>query len=234
MAIGHLGKPDTRKESDNVGICTNQCEMVYFKINLSKINKPITNEVNKTRWKIKLNENWEDSMWVNLNQKVFQTTPVVRQRYFQFKNQHKILTTNLSVSKWNKDVTLVCTFCQGQREAILHLLVECKYAKRIWKWPPTILNFQKFQHLTAEQIIFNSYDGADNKIINTLILVLKYFIYAARSKGVKQSLQNALVRIVHFKNTEKFIANRNNTMLKFERKWNKKSNRLFICLILTR
>ena len=53
-------------------------------------------------------------------------TPIMKLRYFQYKIIHKKLTTNIMVSRWNKDVSNLCSFCGYHEESLLHLYTECE------------------------------------------------------------------------------------------------------------
>ena len=47
-------------------------------------------------------------------------------RYFQYKTIQKKLTTNIQVSRWNKDVSSLCSFCGYHEESVVHLYTECE------------------------------------------------------------------------------------------------------------
>ena len=46
---------------------------------------------------------------------------------------NKVLTTNLTRSKFAPDISDHWTFCQVKQETLLHLLVECLYLEVLWK-----------------------------------------------------------------------------------------------------
>lgn len=51
---------------------------------------------------------------------------------FNYKLLNDILNNNVYVSKWNKDVSPFCTFCNIE-EDIKHLSYDCESVKPIWK-----------------------------------------------------------------------------------------------------
>lgn len=132
----------------------------------------------------------------------------VKLRYFQYRLLIKALYTNVRVSKW-LDISSNCTFCHKKPETILHLFVECHHVQKIWqalkKW---LNNFHKIKVVwTPSVIIFSNYKGKSAKLVNTLLLIFKFYIYKTKVQ-VKNKLKfiDGMSDVVHFKNIEKRIA----------------------------
>ena len=88
------------------------------------------------------------------------------------------LTTNVMLSKWS-DVSANCTFCNEFEETSIHLLVKCDQVKNIWKalvkWLDHFCAVKL--EVSAYVIIFNDYKDSFAGMVNTILLITKYYIY---------------------------------------------------------
>ena len=81
---------------------------------------------------------WSNSVQITLDQwqNCFKTLKSISRdtklRWFQLRIMHHILTTNRSVSKYNKEQSHVCQFCSAHSETIHHLFWKCDEVRTFW------------------------------------------------------------------------------------------------------
>ena len=133
---------------------------------------------------LKLDSTMLESIWPDLLLKIRTTTNVSKLRLLQYKILNKILVTNVRRAIWDKTVSPLCSFCYANPETILHILVECPIVHSLWnsleRW--LIYYHKKKITFTPEIVILNNYDGTQKAYINTLILVMKQYIYSSNVK----------------------------------------------------
>ena len=74
---------------------------------------------------------------------------------FNYKLLHNLLTTNLSVSKWDKNINGNCNNCNTP-ENIKHLIYECDLTMPLWRKISLILNIDVTWKLIVIGFIFTS------------------------------------------------------------------------------
>ena len=111
-------------------------------------------------------------------------------------------------------------FCDQNVETTLHLLYECKVVKKIWSALETWLSSMHLTvNLPAVQIILNLYNGEFHSIINTVITVVKQYIYVKKCLKEDISFIGMLPRVINYRKTEGLIAHKNNKMARHIKKW---------------
>ena len=86
----------------------------------------------RNKWEEELNCEISDRLWNKIMQLTFKLTNCTKLRHFQYRLMHRILTTNTIRSKWNKDVSSKCAFCNQYDETYTHLFYECKIVMSLW------------------------------------------------------------------------------------------------------
>lgn len=104
-------------------------------------------------------------------------------RFFQFRLLNKVLTTNVTVSKWNSEISNKCFFCNSTAETTVHIFVECTHVKKIWK---ALCKWLSYFHeiritLSPQNIIFCNVSKRSARLINHVVLIAKFYIYRMRS-----------------------------------------------------
>ena len=136
----------------------------------------------KCKWEEILEHVIPVERWRNLYQDVKKLTLATKLRTFQYRIINRYLVTNKTVAIWNKLVPDKCTFCGEDVETIVHLFFTCKYVRKLWyamgKW---LENYCNLEFTPSEyMIILNQYKGDAEDLVNTLILITKYYIYVQR------------------------------------------------------
>ena len=130
--------------------------------------------------------------------------------WFQFRINHNILTTNRSVSKYDKDQSDLCSFCKRSSETIQHLFWFCSVVNQFWKKLEVIINLRcshahnfKFN----EQLVLLGY--SDNiytdKICDLIVLMAKFYIYRCKVNQIDLSFHGFILELYQRYRVEKEI-----------------------------
>lgn len=128
---------------------------------------------------------------------LYKTTKDTKLIWLQYRIIHHILTTNRSVSKYNKSQSDKCQFCKKESEHISHILYECPETQHFWNELINKINTRcshanNLKFLKA-QVLFgidNNYMKTDNTL-NLIILMGKQYVYRCK-------FQNRLPQIREF------------------------------------
>ena len=127
-----------------------------------------------------------------------------------FLKNHDFIHVNSSVVwKYNKH----------KQETIIHLFVHCHVVRRFWStlqgW--LLNNFGLRMLLTGKNIMFPS--ERRGGLMNYLYVVAKYYIYANKFSGYELHIESFESILKRKFQSEKYIANLNNTFTNFIKKW---------------
>ena len=160
-----------------------------------------------------------ENEWTKIHKSIhFIDDPLLK--WFQYRINHLILTTNKFAHKIGIYPSPSCTFCETEDESILHLLLECEaiqeFISHVTAWLADndfFLNFDMKKYLigpypkelSAEHIVY---------------LEIKRFIYRCKCS-------NNFPSVLHFKSSlkktysiRKYIATKQNRLEKFHDTWN--------------
>lgn len=149
------------------------------------------------------------------------TTLGTKHWYFQYRILTKTLTTNWRASRWDKNISPKCTFCGNYDETVVHLFWDCTVVAKLWK---ALLKWIQYFHsvkikLSNAIVIYGNYKGRLSMLINTYILLTKFYIYRCKTQNNTINFSHLVSDFVMQKNMEKCIAIRNDKLYKFARKW---------------
>ena len=141
-------------------------------------------------------------------------------RDFQFKVLNYITCTNILLKKLGVVDSDICSFCNLSREEIEHMLFNCSVSQNFWndfKWY-WYCNTKEIIMLSLKDIIVGVF-GNGNDFLNYCILVGKSVIYHCKRNKVKPSLQSFKLLLSKKYHTELYIAQKNNILHIFHKKW---------------
>lgn len=132
---------------------------------------------------------------------------------FNYKLLHNLLTTNLSVSKWDKNINGNCNNCNIP-ENIKHLIFECGLLMPLWRKISLILNIDVTWKLIVVGFIFTS--NKNTFILDNTLSFIACKIYKYKMKcrilnehvsleGMRCFLKNALLQLYLTVNKSKCI-----------------------------
>ena len=171
-------------------------------------------------------EEWEtirtNSYYVSLSTKL---------RYFQVRLLSNKITTRDRRVKWTQGLDTTCQLCKRNHETIMHIMWYRSEIKRFWeifkRWCNYIFDIQVLLSHPAT-IIYNNYKGPHRRMINTMILIAKQYIYACTCLEEKVKFNKFYQEIIRVYYVELQIAHDNGYTRKHALKW-QQLNRAIKC-----
>ena len=131
------------------------------------------------------------------------------------------MVTNKQAHRWGLEDSALCTFCNDEVETIVYLFVSCKCVQKIWialkKWLKYFCNID-FE-IEAPVILFDLHKDSFPALINTIILVTKYYLYSQKVRKEMPRFLGLLKAISKYKKIEQNIARRNANSEYHNKKW---------------
>ena len=172
-------------------------------------------------WSSELATQIDEEQWSQFYIKICQVTNSVKLRYFFYRVINRTLVTNVKLFQWKMTNTDQCTFCNQKKETIIHLFWECEESSRLWqcmsRWIDHFLQIKVTFQL--DMIMLNNYGGARGQIINTFILLTKYYIYSCKCLDVQLNFASLMQKVYYIKRIEHLTAFQNNKLVLHEKKW---------------
>ena len=173
------------------------------------------NDLNKgfLKWQESVHINREE--WQNSFSSLKTTTKDTKLRWFQFRVIHNILTTNRSVSKFNKQQCHLCEFCKSHSETIHHLMWRCDKVRAFWQEVTNLIN-NRCKHtynfkIDEKLVLFGKNDSIKTDTICDLIILMgKYFIYRCKVQGKNPNIRMFVIDIYNRYCVEKLIYQNSN------------------------
>ena len=111
---------------------------------------------------------------------------------------HRSYYTNIDVAEFKTNVSPMCTFCQSERETLIHLYWNCPHVMSLW----TKVNLLVFDHIVEDP--FDKYhwllSDFQVRVILIISVITKYEIFLARLNEWPVSYERILDRIQREKN----------------------------------
>jgi hypothetical protein len=144
----------------------------------------------------------------------------IRLRWFQYRIIHRIIGTNSFLCKIGIIDSPLCTFCKESSETILHLFVGCRVVGQLVQdvalWLEAL--FDEPILLTDSDIILGRSKYSD-RLLNYLLILLKYYIYKQRARNTLPVLIGFKKDLEYYYNLEKYIYMKNCREPYFKKKW---------------
>ena len=160
----------------------------------------------------------------------FETTVDNRLRVFQYKITHNSIYTNQRLYGINLCLSDKCKRCFTEVETLQHMFVSCLQVKRFWIYVKKRFSDALVDNLelTTNCILFGQPRLKYNvNIVNHLLLIGKRFLYDSRLNST-QIVNSVFERLVEsISKTEKRIANRSESVEKYNMKWSKVNEVLY-------
>ena len=143
--------------------------------------KPVKTE---SRWKREIPDlvdwDWEDIYC--MSKKVTKDTKL---QVFQFQLIHNYLVTNSKLVYYKIKESNLCTFCNNEKETVVHLLWECEKTQHIYKeyceWLGQTCGLQI--SLRKSNVLLGIFPVVDNILENLILLYMKRYMYINRCKN---------------------------------------------------
>ena len=193
----------------------------------SKVYSRLTNSeegliVSACKWNKLLNLDFDNETHRDAFKNIYRVTNVTKFRNFQFRLLHNKIFCNNVLYYWNLKESQKCDFCDFEKQDIIHLLYSCPTSYSVW---------QNLEHILKEigessmliwnvsNIIYNLVHPKKGHIINTIVLLTKFYLYRCKCQMSKPSVFELYNEILLMQNIEQYNATKTNRIKKNELKW---------------
>ena len=147
-------------------------------------------------------------------------TKISKYVYFQYKLLLGALTTNVKRHAWDRRITNLCSQCSCEKETVVHMLVTCEKIKPLWHNLKRLCEYYLKINLELDEqtIVLNNYKSEQKQIVNQMIIIMKYYIYASKCMEKEVNFQLFMTRLSDFYLTEKYEA-KAHQIKKLNKKW---------------
>ena len=173
---------------------------------------------------------WEETLQLSIDfdgfrksfNNIILVTNVPKLCSFQYHLMHRAIITNIHLKHWKKCEIDTCSFGCADRETYSHLFVMCEKVQNLW-----IQIDEMMEDFSKDPITFNIENVLWNLIIpnnpkhvkNLICLITKQYIYRQRCLQKHLTFYKLRSIIYSTRNMEKYIAIKNNKVVKFNKKW---------------
>ncbi len=191
---------DTHGNSNMISHFINQfkiCNSVYWCLNKGYTQQ---NKNNIRKWNEILHTTEDKGLWEKINTLTFHATLDSKLRTFQYKLVRRILPTNIQLKLYGIKENDVCDLCRNEIETYEHLFCDCEISGQLiadmvqWFHPYLVIQ----QNLIPKKILLGyteipCLDTAN--LINTLMIITKYFIYKCKCKNILPTFRQLKLEI---------------------------------------
>ena len=184
---------------------TKKPNRLAYKILVSKKQKrPITAQ---TKWIADCTlETQEIIDWKTVYRTPFLCTKITKIIVFQFKLLHRRLATNSFLTKINLKDNEQCTFCQNDKETLIHLFWTCEISTLFWEgfkqWAINRGELSNNTNLSPYLVL--GLKPNKNKSINFYFLIARYFIWICKMRSLSPKIENFSLFLSHYDITKTF------------------------------
>ena len=159
--------------------------------------------------------------WKKIFKMPFKITKDPQLQWLQFRINNRILGTNYLRKKMKMVSSDLCTFCKTQAETIQHLFYECNTVQHFWTNLALYMTEKRAEIQTdwnITDILFGN--KKFDKALNKILLMAKQFIFNQKLKDKQPLLINFKTYLLFHYKSEKYIAQKNLELEKFNKDWN--------------
>ena len=193
------------------------CRHIYEQITKC-VNHESDRHWSQLKWHRNLNIELNNKHWSSVYSLPILCTIEMKLRQFQYKILNHILYPKSVLLKMKLVQSNKCDFCDCI-ETTIHMFCECEHIKQLW------ISLEKWlqecripsQDFSFKDIILGI--PSETRLINHLILIMKYFIYKNNLNKTKGVFNQFLSNVKLYQDIEYNIANKNHKLDHFNGKW---------------
>ena len=152
-------------------------------------------------------QEFHDINWSNAYRLALKCTNSTKLIEFHFRFLHRVLATNTVLAKMGFRNDNKCTFCGKYPEKILHLFWYCNKTQVFWDHLTTFLHQHNILPQNCALSKLNALglrpdSSKNNRIIDFISLLARFFIWICRSKERKPTLESFCSYLKFYKEIE--------------------------------
>ena len=144
-------------------------------------------------------------------------TICVKLRSFQYRLLINAILTNRHLHLFGILDTDRCSFCLTELDTIEHMFYYCDRVQQIWQ---RCITFFSLENVNVKSVLCNDVKLNPKDPCNTLILIIKYYLYKAKCLKERISFESVKNYIREYIELERNIAKNRNKLNLHEIKWN--------------
>ena len=151
-------------------------------------------------------ETQENIDWKTVYRTPFLCTKITKLIVFQFKLLHRRLATNSFSTKINLKDNEQCTFCQNDKETLIHPFWTCQVSILFWQgFKQWAINRGELSNITnLSPCLVLGLKPNKNKSINFYFLIARYFIWTCKMRNISPKIENFPLFLSHYDTTKTF------------------------------
>ena len=172
-------------------------------------------------WQNDLKAKWTEDEWLTLFPEFIKFVKPTKLRYFQYRILNRALTTNIVRAKWHKEIKAECTFCNKEKETVIHMLVDCEIVSPLWNALGKFCKHFLEVNISFDSklIILNNYKNEKRSLINLFIVTLKQHIYACKCQDITPSFPHFVEKLSYWSQIDKMYALQKDKIKQYYKKW---------------
>ena len=171
-------------------------------------------------WTQKLGTTENISDWLVHFCQIYVHTTVIKLRNFQYRLLHNKIFCRDILKHWGKVDSNMCNLCGREKQSILHLMYYCTEVQAIWNRVRAKCRLKKIPvEFSPQNVIFNTIHDKTNHIVNTIVLIIKQYVYRCICMDRKVEYAQVLYKIQLYYRIEHENASFLTSYKKIEAKW---------------
>ena len=175
----------------------------FYQILLKKVSNRNIKAI--TKWQTDLNLE-ENENWNQYFSMLYHTTDDAKLLNFHYKLFHRIIYTNSKLFKCKMIETELCTFCNEQKETLMHLFFDCCHVRTFLLQLFEEISVKCNIHylMTPDTWILNKFTGSPIEIdcLTICAILAKYYIYCCKIKKCMPNITSFKQRIKVYSSIE--------------------------------
>ena len=170
-----------------------------------------------TKWKQQFD--FDNTIWSFYYQIPFYSIEDVNLRWFQFKIVNRIIYMKDALLRFKLVTDNLCTFCNNNKETIMHIFCSCIHTNEIWSRLELWLSRNNVQIKISNQNKLFGFYGKNNGALNCIMIIVRKEIFAAKCKQCLPVFDHIMSEIKSYYDMEKYIFKTNLKEKKFIKRW---------------
>ena len=189
---------------------------IYYNELVKDRNEP--KSVQKWNTKLQYDVNWAHSFY-----KIHKIQDISL-KWFQMRIVHRIIATNVVLKEMGVTASEMCSFCNREKDSIVHCFWNCQYTSNFWQSFEAWVNMQCENacnvHLSECYILFGDANNLKtDQIFDFIVLMAKQYVYSCKYKKELPFLHVFKKRLSSRFKIEKYNAAICQSLQKFEVDW---------------
>ena len=118
-------------------------------------------------------------MYLEQFKSLYYITNIPKLRSFQYRLLHRALVLNTHLYHWGKRQDALCTFCDSEKETLVHIMIGCDHVRSLWYALKTFIeeHWDLKLEITPESILWHHRETPQLRLISFMCIITKQYIH---------------------------------------------------------